>query len=507
MKQKNIILLSTFLLILLSFILAITACSNNSINRIEKKDSADSDQTIETTTEDEGVDAKGFIRDNIPDDLNFNGQQVKILYWEDVRKPEFYIEEAIGEIVNDAVYERRLAVESRLGVGLAFTGTPGNYDNQQNFVATAQNDILAGTGDYDIIAGYSMAIATLAYKRCTLNLLDYDIIDFDMPWWPDSLIKEARIGDCLYFASGDISPKLLYQMYGIFFNKNMIQSYRIENPYDLVSAGKWTIDKMIAMTKGIYLDLNGDLTADGDDRFGFISYPVYYDPFYFSAGFRYVDRDEDDIPTISPRMNGEGLAALVTKLCDFIHNSPDTYGNEPATNEGEVICSTIFQTGRGMFISQNLSYAEDFLRNADFEYGVVPHPKYTEEQSNYSACAGFAYTLYGISTASKIPDAAAAVLETLASEGYRRVTPAVFETAMKVKYSNDEESAWMYDIIREGVTFDLGRIFTASFNDQTYGMFRSSLQTNNANWVSTFEKNERVLKKNLASIVDAFMEE
>ncbi|MCL2816141.1 MAG: hypothetical protein FWD23_16225, partial [Oscillospiraceae bacterium] len=240
-------------------------------------------------------------------------------------------------------------------------------------------------------------------------------------------------------------------------------------------------------------------------RFGYISERLYYDPLYFSAGLRIIERDEKGMPMISPKMNGERVTGLTVKLADFIHNNNDTFGHI-AHDTSLLECETIFKEGRGMFIASTLTYAENHLRNVGFDYGILPMPKFTEDQQNYSTCTGFPYTLYAIAADSRQPEAAAAVLETFASEGYRRITPAVFETAMKVKYSRDEESALMYDIIREGVIFDLGRIFTATFNNLTFSMFRSSIADNNTNWVSTFERNEPALQRSLESIINAFNE-
>ena len=61
---------------------------------------------------------------------------------------------------------------------------------------------------------------------------------------------------------------------------------------------------------------------------------------------------------------------------------------------------------------------------------------------------------------SKDKKGAAAVIEALAYESWNSVTPAYFETALKVKYARDNDSAQMFDIIREGVSFDFGYIYT-----------------------------------------------
>ena len=59
-----------------------------------------------------------------------------------------------------------------------------------------------------------------------------------------------------------------------------------------------------------------------------------------------------------------------------------------------------------------------------------------------------------------------AVLEALASESSKLITPAVFEVALKVKYSSDDKMAQMYDIIRASMTYDFGRVFTDNLDSR-----------------------------------------
>ena len=78
------------------------------------------------------------------------------------------------------------------------------------------------------------------------------------------------------------------------------------------------------------------------------------------------------------------------------------------------------------------------------------------------------------------------------------------ETAMKVKYSEDERDAQMYDILQSTVVFDFGRVFNDSLGSKTYSMFRSSIMNNNTNWASTWEGNKDSLISMLADVVAAF---
>ena len=101
----------------------------------------------------------------------------------------------------------------------------------------------------------------------------------------------------------------------------------------------------------------------------------------------------------------------------------------------------------------------------------------------------------------------AAVLECLASESYRTVSPALFETALKVKYASDSDVSEMYDLIRASNCFDFGRIFNDSLNGMTYTMFRDALFKGKTEWISQYEKKSKVLNKMFDKLIGNLTED
>ena len=136
-------------------------------------------------------------------------------------------------------------------------------------------------------------------------------------------------------------------------------------------------------------------------------------------------------------------------------------------------------------------------------YGILPVPKYDAEQEEYYTCMAFPFTIYSVSSAlsDEKADMAGAVLECMASESYRRVTPAVFETAMKLKYSSGDDDSRMYDLIRDAVQIDLGRIFNSPLKKIPYEPFRTACSKGQTNWVSTVKAYTKVMEKALEEIV------
>jgi hypothetical protein len=94
-------------------------------------------------------------------------------------------------------------------------------------------------------------------------------------------------------------------------------------------------------------------------------------------------------------------------------------------------------------------------------------------------------------------------MEALAVEGYKTVTPALFETALKFKYTTDVDSVRMLDIIRPSLNFDLGRLYNTKLNNLTFTMFRNTVN-DNGNWSSTLVRNMKVLEKQFDKLIASF---
>jgi len=114
---------------------------------------------------------------------------------------------------------------------------------------------------------------------------------------------------------------------------------------------------------------------------------------------------------------------------------------------------------------------------------VLPFPKYNEAQEDYRTTARATYSSFCIPVTAKDPDMSAAVLECFASESYRKVSPAYFENALKIKYTRDDESAMMFDLIKSSVTFSFATSFTTSIGDPQ-NTWKGQLAASNENWMS-----------------------
>ena len=340
-----------------------------------------------------------------------------------------------------------------------------------------------------------MTGAPLMCEGIAQDLTQYEVIDFDKPWWPASLISKARIKDGIYFASGDISTNFLYMMYCCTFNKDLFTSIHVQDCkvlYDLVDNQQWTLDKLIEYSTGVYLDSDGDTVLGTGDRVGFfLCGEVHYDAFYTGCDLYTVVPAEDGSVQLSDDLFSEKTQNVLDKLCAFMHSSGDAY----------LSTTNIFTTNQAIFTIDRAQITTKKLINATFTYGMLPVPKYNAEQDDYYTCMAFPFTTYVLSTAAANSEAAAATLELMAYHSYYSITPALFEEAMKIRYADASEDSRMFDIIRESVVIDLGRLLTTKLDNLSYSLFRNALAKNQAgSWSSMKNANSKVFNRKLSDI-------
>ena len=446
--MKRVLLL---LLVCAMFLLCFAGCG-------EKKGSFDpvtttASQKAEGDTP--GYDVDGYLLDDLPETLNFNNEDIKILHWTecDIINPG---EDAKG-VIEQACYTRNLRVEDRLGVNLQFIPAEGHGNAAQSFLAKVQTAMLGGEETrYDLISVYNQTAGMIATSGLSVNLYDVDYLNFQKPWWPRSVTESFTVGNKLYFASGDISEAFLAEMIAVLYNKDILGDVDL---YGLVNSGEWTLEKMLELSKDRYADLDNSDSKNFQDRYGtVIPWDSYFDAFFYGSDLIVVDSDESGRLHVSPTYVGERSDDLAEMMKTFFYQSNDgLIGNSESIINLFAKGNSVFMVSPGAMILGTQS-----MHDTTMDYGIVPMPKYDADQKEYKTTISNLYSIFEIFAGCNREQAnrAGAVMECMASEGYRTISPAVFEVCLKIRYANDLDSGKMYDLIREGVVFDIGRVFS-----------------------------------------------
>ena len=232
------------------------------------------------------------------------------------------------------------------------------------------------------------------------------------------------------------------------------------------------------------------------DRYGAVVTNVHFDPFYAGSGLTTIDVNEEGNLVLSPDLFSQKTVDLLEKLCNLLHTSGNAYikKSEP-----------IFAAGNALLIVDRPYIITRSLTNIDVNFGILPIPKYDTNQEEYRTCLGFGYTMYMLSTAANNPEAAAATLELMAYQSYLNVTPALFEESMKMRYADQSDDSFMFDLIRDGVEIDIARLFTTQLDKMSYSIFRNAVNNNAAgSYISQQKAYEKSINRKITDINEGF---
>ena len=142
------------------------------------------------------------------------------------------------------------------------------------------------------------------------------------------------------------------------------------------------------------------------------------------------------------------------------------------------------------------------MRNMTQEYGVVPIPKYSEDQDTYYSQMhdGFTIACFPNTVREDRADMLSAVLEAMSSVSYRIVRPVYYETALRTQIAKDPQSAEMMDLIINNIRIDAGFVYSHSMGSFHQG-FQQLVDSGNNNAVSRYKRMTTAAQRALEKLV------
>ena len=407
---------------------------------------------------------------------------------------DFHAETLTGDVKNDLIYERNLMVEEKLGVDIQISWT-----DYKDVDAKCQLQVQSGSDDYDLFGGHRISLA-LSYQGMQYNIKDITTIDLTKEWWDQGYVDAITINDSLYTVIGDIGVSTLLFVSSLTFNKRLMDEANIAYPYDLVRDGKWTMDALYNMTVDYGSDLNGDGQVKREDDLlsivGWSSESGYSN--FYSTGFAFINRDAAGDYAIS--YDSERLNAIIEKVV-ALWTTDYAYNNMGSGTAEHEITYGIFPAGRALFSDIVLSKIGTFYSDMNDDYGILPLPKYDENQESYKSYLGFTIPILYLPNNAADAERTGTIMEALCTASYDNVTPQMYEIVTKLKNARDEDSSEMIEIIIRNKFID-----TAHFYDiEGYGTLPTNVITSgSSNSASIIKAFEKIGKKEWEKIVNAF---
>ncbi len=445
---------------------------------------APSDSAAAPSTETAAEEATETVLTADLPDVHYDGYTFTILTLKDYSsRYHLTADETTGEPLNDATYERNNKIYERLGVEVA------TYEDD-NTASALQNAVASGDTTFSMILPHPNAEVGLL-KMVSAGLLynqnDLPIVDWDKPWWNDNARQTLSIGATAYLASGDYS--LTCQgMQGILFNKELMTNLGITaNLYELVREGKWTMDAFLPLVETAPVDLNGDGKMTADDQFGILPNNIGY-CWQIGMGQPFTAKDADGYPRAA--MKTERMQKIVELCCQMATSDACFVTSYSYATYDSSDFKKIFTEGRTLFAALDIGGLYATLRDIEFDFGIVPFPKFDEAQDGYKTFCGAG--IEGVPINIEDPERTSVILEALSYYSYEYQRPVFFDIVLENKAVRDADSYEMITIMHEGKTFDFG--FNLDPSGKLVGILQTLTQKKSTDFASLYASLEPTIE-------------
>ena len=410
-------------------------------------------------------------------------------------------EESTGEPVNDAFYERNMRVNELLNVEIT-------ENNVSDSAADLRTAVKAGTNDFDVALCTLMNSYAIAMENNIYDLNTIDGFNFSNVWWDQNAVDDLTINDKLYFVTSSSDTTRLDSIRALFFNKEMVEEFAMENPYTLVDEGKWTIDVFTEMCQTVVTDLDGDGKMTDLDRYGWISYTaIMTDLLINGMNNRYLYIDSET-GRVANGTIGEEFYDAFSKVYDLVNSPDDAVFNIQASKHsghlrgmGDRIQEQIFVENGALFYSECLAWSR-VMREMEADFGILPPPKYDEAQERHYSIIINPF-MQMIPVTSEDTARTANVMEAFAAASHDTVVPAYIDITLTGKVARDTDTVRMLNLVFDELAYNL-HFSSLSLRSASENVVKSGRENN---LVSQLEAKESATATELEKINAFFFEE
>lgn len=481
----------SLILVLTMLTVTFTACSQGSENAAEDSKTAEAvNPTAEEVVVEDAAEAE-VVTDDLPE-RTFDGFAYNIYTRISTTHYKFCVEEMNGEVLNDAIFERNSKLCDRFDITMA----EEEYSDEN----LASNNVLSGDDTFSLMNVRCTQADSMARKSYCYDISSLQYIDLDKPYWDKELTHALAVGSRYYTAIGYSTLTTVDFMDSLLFNKDLLKQYpSLGNPYEMVREGTWTFDRFGEMSEAVLVDVNGDGKMDANDQWGQLGASKFHQCSFIQAGgVMYISKDENNYPVFD-MLENEHFIEVWEKTFAVCNFNNAWYATSDGTNEA-VEYHNMFRNGQGLFLSTMFYYIES-LRDMDYDFGIVPYPKYDENQSKYYNRIAFFDTSVIPVTVSDI-DCSSMVLEAMNCESFNTVMPAYKDIALKSKYARDEDSSEMIDIIMNNRIIDFGDTYYVGNIRDSY--ITNMFITGNTDLVSKSKGTVKAVNKMLEKMINEY---
>ncbi|MBO7361721.1 MAG: hypothetical protein J6V48_11390 [Clostridia bacterium] len=387
-------------------------------------------------------------------------------------------DEVTGELINDAVYNRTVTMQERFNVRIQV------LDITSTQIINAVN---GGERPYDIGSATLSEIISVLTKGAAVDLHTVESVDLEKPWWDQNANDKFAVADKLYYTFSDFFITGIDNTRACFFNKDLAEDLALGNLYELVEPGKWTIDRMQEMCKVAFVDKDNNGKVSSGDQVGIAEAATqFYEAVITGCDMEPTKQGADHLPYYPGNDDAERFTEVYLHILDLFtsDNSYLVIGNTDALN--------MFTSNSSLFILYTLTQCPAMRKNTEVNFGLLPCPKYDEDQERYMNVSPNGDALFIIPGPTEDVEFSGVMCEAASyySSSYysdSALMPSYFDLCLTTRNAPDVESSKNLQIIHDNIAYT-SKVLGTTYMQGIYDAFASE----NRNIASVLSRLNRV---------------
>ena len=403
-----------------------------------------------------------------------------------------YAEEQNGSAVNDAMYERDQKTEETLNVDIGYHIAGATIKDVFPAVSAS---VMAGDHDYDLIVSHvNWDLTSYVSDNIVLDWNAVPHVDFDKVYWNKNIINSLSINGKSPYAASDM---FIGDTVFLLLNKKLAEDMKLGNLYTYVYDGKWTWDLLAKISADISGDIDGNGEMNELDRYGVVanvsssSWMLRNIP--GSCGQMIYTNGKNGLELT---VNNEQTQSILEKSVALFHGG----GGYILKDSDKSTAAAVANFNRGNYLTYFVSMlsSASAYNNLDFDYGVLPLPKYDEKQESYKALS-WSHNMMIPSTADA--EMSGMVSEWMSYYGHKLVRPKFYDSLLSVRFAQDEETIDMLDLIWANIDYDPGMNFKSQ---NFYGYFDDMVKAGTSDFASFYQSSLESEENYLKTLNESF---
>ena len=244
-------------------------------------------------------------------------------------------------------------------------------------------------------------------------------------------------------------------------------------------------------------DTNGNSISDSGDYFGLSSdQRSNFNAYLWAGGSKIFDRNAAG--ELEYTYFDEHLVDLYNACYEMLNNTAGVYTNMEIQSGIDA-----FSKYSALTCNAFLEHAITYLADFDHEYGVIPYPKYNEDQSEYRTMVDGSHEAMAVGKNAIDLEFVGTMTEVLCAESYKKVMPAYYDVCLKQRYASSQEDAEMIDLCVASRVFDLGYVYD-NWNGVSFDFEQLLRDTNKQDITSFYAAKEKAAVAYYDSVVALF---